>query len=121
MSNGERIFAEAVERGAKCFHVGNFASHQELQCVFAALIVGQMDQSLIGDFGACFSCDIVSQIDIQFACNLQVVRGPRVANRVKEVESATACDGDEGSSSARLKFLFIGFKCIRIKAPTTSK
>lgn len=70
LSNRERILSEAVERGAKRFHVDNFSRHQELQRIFAALIVGQMDQSLICNFRARLRGDIVSQIDIEFARDL---------------------------------------------------
>ena len=73
----------------------DFARHQELQRIFGAGIVAEIDQPLIDDLRAGFGCDIAAQIDVQLAGDLEIVGCPGVALRVEEIDAAAAGNGDE--------------------------
>ena len=73
----------------------DFACHQELQRVFGAGIVTEVDQPLIDDLGAGLGRDVAAQIDVQLAGDLQIVGGPRIAHGIAERDTSAAGDRDQ--------------------------
>ena len=76
-ANRERRLAQALQSRGERLHVRDLARHQELQSVDRARIVGEIDQPFVDDLRARFRRDIAPQIDVEFARDLQVIRGPR--------------------------------------------
>ena len=83
VADGEGRLAHAFQSGCKCLHMRDFAAHQKLKSIDGAGIIREADKAFINDFGACFGGDIAAQIDIELACDLQVIRGPGVAHRAR--------------------------------------
>ena len=79
-ADAERRLAHAFQRACERPHMGDFARHQELQRVLGAGVVAEIDQALIDDLGARFGGDIAAQVDVEFAGDLQIVRGPGIAH-----------------------------------------
>ena len=65
--------AHAFESRSERLHVGDFARHQELQCVAGADILAEIDQPLVHNLRAGFGRDIAAKVDIEFAGDLEVV------------------------------------------------
>jgi hypothetical protein len=87
---------EAFERCRERFHMRDLPRHEEPQRVLGADIVTESDETLIDNLGAGLRRDIASEINVEFACDFEVIGGPRVAHGVEQVDSAPAGDGNEG-------------------------
>ena len=55
-----------------------FPRHQELQSIFAFLIIAKINQPLINDLGSRLGRYIASQIYVKFAGNFEVVGSPGI-------------------------------------------
>ena len=44
--------------------VGDFPGHQELERIYGALIIREIDQALIDDFGPCLGGDIAAEVHV---------------------------------------------------------
>ena len=84
----------------------DFPRHQELQGVFGAGVVAEIDQPLIDDLGTRFGCDIAAQVDVEFAGDLQVIGGPGIALRIEQVHAAAARDRNQRIGFGRLTIEF---------------
>src|SRR5277367_3272061 len=51
LADGKAVFAQALERRGERLHVCDFASHEELQCVFRPGIVAEVDEALVDNLG----------------------------------------------------------------------
>jgi hypothetical protein len=89
-----RLF-ETIERSSKRLHMRDLAAHQELQGVFGAGVVAELDKALIDDFSPRFHRNIAAQVDVQFACDLKIVGGPGIAHRVEEINAAATGNGNQ--------------------------
>ena len=85
----------ALQRGREGLHVGDLARHQELKRVLGAGIAAEIDEALVDDLGPRLGGDVAAQIDVELAGDLQVIRGPRIAHRVEQVDAAAAGDRDQ--------------------------
>jgi hypothetical protein len=101
-ANGEAGFFHAVEGGSECLHVGDFTAHEKLQRVLGPDIIAEVDQALIDDLGARLGRDVTPQIDVELARDLEVIRGPRIAHGVEQIDAAAAGDGNERVGFRRL-------------------
>ena len=99
----------------------DLARHQELQRFFAAGIVSEVDQPLIDDLGAGFGSDVAMQIDGQVAGDLQVIRCPGISDGIAESDTSAACNADQRIGFRGARSCFMGFRCMRISAPTISR
>jgi hypothetical protein len=115
---GFGFFLDLDERGRKRPHVGDLASHEELQRVLCAGVIAEVDQPLIHDFGAGLGRDIAAEIDIELAGDLEIVCGPGIAHRVEKVDAFATGDRDQRISLAQT---FIGLRCMRARQPTISR
>ena len=95
-SDGEGWNSHAFESRAERLHVRDLARHQELQRVFGAGVPAKADQTLVDNLRPRFGCDVTAKIHVQFAGDLQIIRGPGVAHRVVQVDTASAGDRDQG-------------------------
>ena len=68
----------------------NLARHQELQRVFGACIVAEIDQPLIDDLRTGFGGDVAAQVDVKLSCDLKIIGGPGIALRVEKIDAASA-------------------------------
>ena len=75
--------------------MGDLARHQELERILGAGIAAEIDEALVDDLGPRLGGDVAAQIDVELAGDLQVVRGPRVAHRIEQVDAAAAGNGDQ--------------------------
>ena len=91
----QRIFSHAFKGGHESFHVGDFARHQELQSVLGAGVVAEVDEAFIDNFGAGFGGDVAAEVNVEFAGDLEVISGPRVAHGVAKRDATAAGDGNE--------------------------
>ena len=57
----------------------DFPRHQELQGIFSARVIAEIDEPLIDDFGASFRGDIAAKINIKFTGDFQVIGAPGIA------------------------------------------
>ena len=80
LADREGRLLHALQRGRERLHVRDLARHQELQRVLGAGVVAEVDQALVDDLGPRFGGDVAAQVDVEFAGDLQVVGGPRVAH-----------------------------------------
>ena len=76
--------------------VADFARHEELERILGPRIVAEIDQPLIDDLRTRLGGDIASQVNVEFACDLQIIGGPSIALRVIEIDPAAARNGNEG-------------------------
>ena len=95
LADAERRFAHALERESKCAHVGDFASHEELQGILGAGVAAEIDQSFVDNLGARFRGDIAAKIDIQLAGDFEIIRRPCIAHGIEQVHAPTAGNSDE--------------------------
>ena len=70
--------AHGFEGDRERAHVRDFARHEELQGVLGSAVVGKIDQPLVDDLGPRLGGDVAAQIDVEFAGDLEVIRGPGV-------------------------------------------
>jgi hypothetical protein len=68
------------------------ACHKELESILGTCVVAEIDQPLIDDLGARLCCDVTSKIDVQLSGDFQIVRSPRIALGIEEIDSAAAGD-----------------------------
>ena len=64
--------------------------------VLGAGVPAEVDQTLVDDLCAGLGGDIAAKVDVEFAGDLEVVRGPGVAHRVVQVDAAAARNRDQG-------------------------
>src|SRR6202000_2128277 len=79
----------------------DLAGHQELQGIFGSGIPAEIDQPLIDDLSSRFGGNVASEVDVEFACNFEIISSPSVALRIKEAHPSAARDRDQG----------VGFGC----------
>ena len=75
--------------------MGDFARHQELQGVLGAGIVAEIDQPLVDDLGARLGCDVAAKVDVEFACDFEVIGGSGVTLRIEQVYPAASGNRDQ--------------------------
>ena len=90
--------------------MGNLAGHQELQRVFRAGVVGEVDQALVDDLGSRFGGDVAAQVDVELAGDLQVIGRPGIPHRVTQGHAAAPGDGDQ-----RVRFRSIAVELHRLE------
>jgi hypothetical protein len=59
--------------------VRDLTRHEELQRVFGAGIIAEIDQPFIDNLRTCFGGDVAAQVDVELARDLEVIGGPRIA------------------------------------------
>jgi hypothetical protein len=75
--------------------VSDLASHEELERILGACIATEVDQALIDNLRTRLGRNVTPQIDVELASNLEVVRSPRIALGVEEIDSTAAGDRNQ--------------------------
>jgi hypothetical protein len=109
--------AHALQRQCEGLHMRDFPRHQELQGIFSARVIAEIDESLIDDLGKRFRGDIAAKINIKFTSDLQVIGGPGIALRIKEVHAAAACDRNRCPWNEGEEWIFVKSPAIQSGEP----
>src|SRR4051812_33375453 len=75
--------------------MSNFTGHQKLERTQGALVVSEIHQTLIGDFGAGFSGDVVAKIDVEFTGDLEIVSSPGGTHGIVKRHTTATDDSDK--------------------------
>jgi hypothetical protein len=68
----------------------DLAAHQKLESINGAGIAREADEAFIDDFGARFGGYVAAQIDIELACDLQIICGPGITHGIMQSNAAAS-------------------------------